>query len=336
MDDLRLWLRLKLTKGLGERSIKKLYESFGSPEGILSARYEDLREIVGDGRARSLLKGNGVNDELVEKICKVTQRLGARVLTLGDDSYPVQLRDLPDPPPLLFVLGELEDTKFFGLVGTRKPTPYTLSFVEDFVKEAVGNGYAVVSGGANGVDAKAHLSAIENSGYTVCILGFGLLKARGGIFERLKRSSCALITEFLPHEPGDRHTFPKRNRLISALSEFILIPEAGRKSGSLITANYAVGMGKKVYVHIGIGRSPNWEGCYRLLREGKAELIRDHRDVFGDRAYEENPLIEFLRTPRSLEEIKAHLGLEEGEVLALLTRMELEGKVRRLGSFYSS
>jgi len=196
------------------------------------------------------------------------------VLTLEDDGYPSALRSLNDPPPLIFLSGSLKDPPLVGVVGTRKPTNYTLNFIEELVGMAVSRGYGVVSGGAVGVDSHAHLSAVKNSGYTLCILGFGLLKARGRIFDRIREAGGSLVSEFLPHERGDRYTFPKRNRLIAALSEFVVIPEASGKSGSLITAKYAVDQGKKVYVHIGIGRSSNWDGCYRLLSEDSEESGR--------------------------------------------------------------
>ena len=114
-----------------------------------------------------------------------------------------------------------------------------------------------------------------------------------------------------------------------------MVPEAGAKSGALITAGYAHSYGKKVYVHIGIGSSPNWEGCYRLLKEGKAEPVRGPEDVFGAQR-KEGELEEFLKTPRSLAEVASFLEKDTGETLSLLTKLEMEGRVKRVGPFYTS
>ncbi|EDP76292.1 DNA-processing protein DprA [Hydrogenivirga sp. 128-5-R1-1] len=336
MGSFELWLRLKLTKGVGEITLYRLYKTFGGAENILSADYKDLKGCVGESRARAILSGD-FDEKVYEEVLRAVESGSIYVITLEDEEYPSALKRIKDPPPLVFLRGSLRKLPLVGIVGTRKPTPYTLNFVEELVSMAVSRGYGVVSGGAAGVDSKAHLSAVENSGYTLCILGFGILKARGKVFESISESGGALLSEFLPHERGDRHTFPKRNRLIAALSEFIVVPEAGGSSGSLITADHAVKQGKKVYAHIGIGRSSSWDGCYRLVREGKAELIKDGSHVFGVKENSESePLLEFLRIPRSLDDVKTFLGVDDSEALKLLTELELEGKIKRLGSFFSS
>ncbi|RLJ71304.1 DNA processing protein [Hydrogenivirga caldilitoris] len=336
MEKVDLWLRLKLTKGLGDRTLAKLYRFFGDAERIVSANFDELKSLIGEKKANALVKGE-YDREIFSRLLDTIERHSLKVMTIEDDTYPEHFRTLQDPPALLFLKGNLRELPLFGIVGTRKPTPYTLSFIEDLVKLGLSKGYGIVSGGAPGVDSKSHESAIENGGYTVCVLGYGILKARGSVFKRIEDAGGALLTEFLPHEPGSRHTFPRRNRLIAALSEFLVIPEAGKGSGSMITAGYAFEQGKRVYVHIGIGRSPNWEGCYQLLREGKATLIKDGFDLFGHSGGEgKNDLIDFLKVPRSLEDIRDFLKLSEGETLALLTKMEIEGKVKRMGAFYLS
>ena len=242
---------------------------------------------------------------------------------------------LEDPPPVLFYRGELRECPLVGVVGTRKPNSYTHKFVKDIVRDSLASGYGVVSGGAVGVDTWAHEETIKNSGYGVCILGFGLLKARGSLFERLLKSNGVLISELMPYESGDKFTFPKRNRLIAGMSEFLIVPEAGSKSGALITARYAHKLGKKVFVHIGIGRSSNWDGCYKLLKEGTAEILKDGSDIFGE-SREDTPLEEFLKTPRTISEVAEFLGCGESQAIETLTTLELEGKVHRIGALFSS
>jgi len=271
----------------------------------------------------------------VEKILNFVAKEALGYLTPESEKYPRRLFDLPDPPPLLFYRGIWREIPLVAVVGTRRPATYTLSFTEDTVRKLVASGYGIVSGGAAGVDSLAHVSAVKNSGYTLCVLGFGLSKARGNLFRRIEESGGALLSEFLPQEEGSRYSFPKRNRLIAALSDFLILPQAGARSGALITARWASALGRKVFVHIGIGKSPHWEGCYTLVREGKGELLRDVEDLLG--FGEGDPdLIAFLKTPRSLEEIMEFTAREYGEVCALLTELELQGKVRRIGALFCS
>ena len=335
MDKLYSWLILKSIEGIGERSIKKLWERFKSAERILNANMEELKSVLDKGKARAVLERRGLKEGDIERILKAVEREGVEFTTLEDERYPESLKSIPDPPPVLFHRGVLKDFPLFGLVGPRKPTGYSLGWTERVVGEGVRAGWGVVSGGAPGIDSKAHLSAVEKGGYTLCILGFGILKATSSLFRKIEKSNGVLISEFDPEERGDRYTFPKRNRLIAGLSEFLVIPEAGSKSGALITANYAYAYRKKVYVHIGIGSSPSWEGCYRLLKEGKADPVRDAEDIFTTQK-KGDELHEFLKTPRSLQEIASFLRKDSKGTLSLLTELEMEGKIRRVGPFYTS
>ncbi len=337
MDDLERWLVLRSVRGLGERKLKKLLSLFGSSEGILNAQYSVLQDAVGERTARALKDLEGVNPHRVRDVLRTVEREGLGYLTMDGERYPGRLLDLPDPPPVLFYRGVLRDVPLAAVVGPRRPTPYTLSFTRDTVSALVGAGYGVVSGGAVGVDSTAHLTAVENSGYTVCVLGCGLLKARGRLFRRVESAGGLLLSEFLPEEEGSKHTFPKRNRVIASLCTFLVLPEAGVGSGALITARYAARLGRRVFIHIGIGRSPAWEGCYTLLREGVGELLRDVGEILNaSTGHSGDPLLEFLRTPRSFEEIMAFTSASYEEVCALLTELELAGKVRRLGSLFSA
>ncbi len=334
MDKLYRWLLLRNVKGVGERTLKVLWEKLGSSENILTASLSDLEEIVGRTKARAIHTLVGTDPKRVEDTIRLLEREGIRALTLEDEYYPRAFRRIPDPPPVVFYRGRISDTSLVGIVGARKPTSYSLVFTEELAKKAVSAGYGVVSGGARGIDSKAHIGAIESSGYTLCVLGFGILKARGGIFERILSSGGCLISEFLPEEEADKFTFPKRNRLIAVLSEMVIIPEAGAKSGALITANYAVSYGVPLYVHIGIGRSPNWEGCYRLVKEGKAQLFRDPEELFSSKVCPEDDLLGFLQVPRTLDEILTFAGKSATEVMNKLLSLEVEGKIKKTGAYY--
>ncbi len=334
MEKLRLWLILSQMKGLGERTIKKLWEAFGSPEGILQASHDDLRAVVGERRATLIVRREGVNEEEIERTLKLVYEEGLKAVTLEDEDYPPRLREIPDPPPILFYRGDIRRIKLAGIVGSRRATPYTLNWVRSLVRDMVSHGWGVVSGGARGVDSTAHLSAVEEGGYTVCILGFGLLKAEGFLFRKIEEGGGLVMSEFLPDQQGSGFTFPKRNRIIAALSEFVVVPEAGAKSGALITAEYALRYKRRVYVHIGIGNSSSWDGCYDLIEKG-ARPIKDSSHIIniGD---DTDELTEFLKTPRLFEEVVAFMNLSREEVMKKLVDLEIEGRVRRIGSYFVS
>ena len=344
MDRLYGWLVLRSVRGLGEASIKRLYETFGSAERVLSSDLVSLSDVVGKTKAYAILKRRGVDRKSIGEVIKVVEREGLDYVSIEDPEYPESLLELKDPPPVLFFRGSLKDLPLVGVVGTRNPTSYTELLVEELVKDIVEEGFGIVSGGAVGVDSKAHESAIEYGGYTLCVLGYGLMRARHYLVKRIDDGGGAIVSEFLPYERGDRFTFPKRNRIIAILSNFLVVPEAGAKSGALITANISRSYGRRVFVHIGIGRSSNWDGCYRLLREGKAVVFKDAGDITGHHREESvvsqeedtDPLLEFLEPPRTFEEILEFLSVPNHEVMSLLTTYELEGKVRRQGAMYMS
>ena len=332
MDRLYNWLILSSIKGVGEKSLKVLYDRFGSAEEILSLSESELLPIVGKTKARAIHSREGIDERTIEKVIKVVEREGIKVTTLEEDTYPSKLHEIPDPPPILFYRGNISIPYSAGVVGARKPNAYTLRWVEDLVSGLSNKGIGVVSGGAQGVDRCAHEKAISMGLHTTCVLGFGILQAKGSLFDAILRSGGLILSEFLPNRGGDKFTFPKRNRIIAALSEFLVVPEASSKSGSLITARYAMEYGKKVYVHIGIGKSSSWDGCYKLLEEG-AKLVKDHSHILGV-PQASSGLEEFLRTPRTLEEIADYMNVSPQEAMVRLTDLELEGKVKRMGSFF--
>ncbi len=336
LDSLYKWLVISGVKGLGNKTLKTLFNNLGSAERILTAEEARLIKILGETRAKSLLAREGVNEKEIKRVLGLVEKEGINFVTLESENYPQKLIDIEDPPPVVFYRGELKNVPLAGIVGTRKPTGYTVGLVKSTASKVVRAGMGVVSGGAKGVDWLAHEGAVESGGFTVCILGYGILKTPGYILNRLEKSNAVLLSEFPPLKSADRYTFPKRNRLIAAMGEFIFIPEAGAKSGSLITANYALKYGKKVYVHIGIGSSDSWEGCYRLLKEGKAEIVKDIEEVLKTTAFGGDNLINFLKTPRTVEELMEHTGKSYQEVNMFLTQLEIEGKVRKLGSHYQA
>lgn len=331
MESFRPWLELKLIRGLGERSIKKLVDSLGSPEEVLSADKTTLEGIVGPKRAEAIVKREGVDVRKAERIEKLVEREGIEVIPLSDSRYPRKLRSVPDPPPLLFLWGELKEVPLVGIVGPRRPSNYTLSLVDTLVSEFLDAGYGTVSGGASGVDMRVHTSTLERSGYTVCVLGSGLLRAGREHLKLLERGGSVLLSEMLPEEGASKYSFPRRNRIIAGLSEFLVIPEAGPRSGSLITASHADRYKRKVYVHVKEGE--RWEGCRELARSGVAVPFDEVSEITGGKG---EGLLDFLKTPRTFDEVVSFLGGDFEKAVRVLTELELEGRLKKEGPYYSS
>ena len=331
MDRLFFWLTLRAISGLGEKSIKKLYQYYKDPQLILNAKEGELSLLVGPSKAKAIKEKNLSFDP--EEVLKVVEKEGIKWVTLEDEDYPLRLREIEDPPPVLFYRGQLKQVSYFGVVGTRNPEAYSIRYLKNLVKFLVEKGYAIASGGARGIDILSHRFCIESGSYTVCLLGMGLLQMPEGIQKIILPNGCVL-SELLPWEKADRHTFPRRNRLISGISDGVFVVEAGENSGALITAYYAKEQGRPVYVHVGYGASERWEGCIQLVNEGMAKLIgRLEKFEVGEKKTED-PILLALGAPKTLTELAQLLQMEEKQLSKKLTIYEMEGLIYRSGPYY--
>ncbi|GAB6066282.1 DNA-processing protein DprA [Aquifex pyrophilus] len=311
------YLRLKDTRGVGETTIKKIINAFGSIENIEESQ---LEKLLGRVKAERILLSLSSERRYEENLLKSLEK-GLRFITIEDKDYPELLREIKDPPPVIFYTG----AKPFigvGIVGTRKPSEISLRFVEKVVKE---EGKPVISGGARGIDMKAHESALNLGIPTTVVLGYGMLKRERRIEKLLDRGRVSLVSEFLPWEEGSKYTFPKRNRIIAGLSERLYVAEAGRRSGALITAEYAYKYGREILVFVGDERSERWEGCLELVREGKAHIYDDVR---------KEKILDFLKVPRTFDEIKEFLERDVKSVSSLIAKLIINGKVVQEGAYY--
>ncbi|WP_448587278.1 DNA-processing protein DprA [Thermocrinis sp.] len=331
MDYLFYWLILKAITGLGERSIKKLYSYYKNPKLILEAEEKELASFVGESRARAIREKRLSFEP--EEVIKAIQKEGIKAVALSDEDYPLRLREIEDPPPVLFYRGELKQASFFGVVGTRNPDRYSVGYTKELVSHLVSKGYAIASGGARGIDAISHKFCIDQGGYTVCVLGMGILTVPDSLQSFILRGG-ALVSEFLPWDKADRHTFPRRNRLISGLSEAVFVVEAGENSGALITAYYAKEQGKPVYVHVGYGASERWDGCIKLVNEGVAKLVGRLSNFKIEEKAIEDPILMALSTPKTLSELSQMLGMEEKELSKKMGLYIAEGLVYSMGAYY--
>jgi len=205
------------------------------------------------------------------------------ILTLHDPAYPALLKEIADPPPLLFVRGDpaVLSRPQLGIVGSRNPTPGGRSLAEDFARSLSRCGLVVTSGMALGIDAAGHRGALRGGGTTLAVAGTGpdrIYPARHRDLARAIVEQGAIISEFAPGTPALPSNFPRRNRIISGLSLGVLVVEAACRSGSLITARLAAEQGREVFALPGSIHNPLARGCHHLIRQG-AKLVEDIEDI---------------------------------------------------------
>lgn len=293
----RALLRLTLTPGLGPVLIGRLIESLGTPALVLSANEHALRRVkgIGDDRARTICRGLAESERLAEAELRSAERLNARLIGLTDVEYPPLLRQIPDPPPILYIRGRLDhaalDQYPFAIVGSRSCTQYGIEQAERFAMGLAQSGLTIVSGGARGIDTAAHRAALRVKGRTLVVLGCGLAHCyppdNQDLFDTIAgdadtEPSGAIISELPLNTPPTAENFPARNRIISGLSLGVLVIEAGRKSGALITARVAVeDHGREVFALPARVDSAASFGSLDLLKSGGAAMATHPDDILS-------------------------------------------------------
>ena len=282
----KYWVVLNMITGVGALRAKKLLERFGSLEGIFTAQGRELEQVEGIGKeiAERIRRWRETAD--VEKELELVKKYGATVLTLGDEEYPERLKEIYDPPIVLYVRGELSlrDENAIAIVGTRYPSFYGRTITEDLSKKLAMRGFTIVSGMARGIDSAAHRGALAVKGKTIAVLGCGVdtvYPPENGKLMKEIINSGAVVSEFPMGTKPDRGNFPRRNRIISGLSLGVIVVEAAKSSGSLITANQALEQGREVFAVPGKVDSPKSYGTHRLIKEG-AKLVQDVDDVIEE------------------------------------------------------
>jgi len=366
-QELKAWLRLTLTPGVGNTTARRLLTAFGSAQAIFEQSSSTLQKLGTDKLASAL---RGEPPDLAAQLQATLDWLQAgddrRVVVLGDAAYPAPLLDIEDPPLMLYMLGTLAShadnaskaiANSLAIVGSRNPTPQGESNARQFARAFGSAGICVVSGLALGIDGAAHDGAMLGGGETIAVVGTGLdrvyPKRHLALAHRIAQQGM-LISEFPIGTPPLTANFPRRNRIISGLSRGTLVVEAALQSGSLITARLAAEQGKEVFAIPGSIHSPQSRGCHALIKQG-AKLVEVAQDVLeelklapagsgtaldapqpqaeGDAASSapEDPLLSALGFDAvSLDALLARTGLDTAHLQAQLLELELDGQVVRL------
>jgi len=351
-----VWLALQMTPGLGNVACKNLLDKFDRPEEIFQASISDLTEVEG---VRNEAARNIVNMELPidpSKELKRVEECGARIIPFLDPSYPVALREIHDPPILLYLKGKDIPKKavFIGVVGSRHPTPYGVKSAEKIGQGLGRRGLGVVSGMARGIDSAAHWGCLAGRGFTIAVLGTGIdityPASNKKLADKIIREG-AVISEFPLGTPPEPKNFPIRNRIISGLSQGVVVVEATKKSGSLITASLALEQGREVFAVPGSIHSFKSTGCHFLIKQG-ARLIENSDDILDELGlnydyapktdtFKEGPLPHMDESekavfdligdyPVHIDQISRQGNLPPGKAASILMRMELKGIIRQL------
>jgi len=361
-----LWLALRLTPQLGARRAVDLIEKFGSPGAIFQLESRDLEGAgLPAGVARSIEAGSVIDDALEQQ--RLLRSTGTEIVTYFDDRYPALLKQIYDPPLVMFARGRVEllEGPNVAIVGTRRPSAYGTTVADRFSRELSDAGVTIVSGMARGIDTAAHKATLAVAGKTVAVLGCGVdviyPAENKNLAAQIARDGL-LLSEYPMRTPGYPQNFPVRNRIVSGLSHGVMIVEGAQYSGSAITARLALDQGREVFAVPGNITSKQSWGPNLLIRQG-ARLVQEPSDVLCDLPLEarqklrasgrqkllmpeneaEHPM-QALRAkvmqalpydvPLAMDELiqKLNTGgmVSTSELIAILFDLELEGIVRQM------
>jgi DNA processing protein len=354
-------IALNMLPTMGPVRLRRLLEVFETPEKILTAKRDQLRQVEGVGNdvAEQIVTWESIVD-LGAELARIRD-FGATVITQDSPEYPESLRQIHSPPIVLYVWGEIldRDRHAIGVIGARRTTHYGLESAKKLSYQIAYAGLTVISGLARGIDTAAHQGALAAKGRTIAVIGSGLLEIyppeNRALAEKIRNGNGAVVSEFSMQIQPDRQTFPMRNRIISGWSHGILVVEAGLNSGALITASQALEQGRSVYAVPGHINAPSAMGSNRLIQQG-AKLVASANDILDDlqillpdtapsadaavrpvpelstderRVYD---AIESAETP--IDRIASKCDLPTGTVSSTLLRLELKRLVKQLPGKY--
>ena len=355
MIDKRYWIGFNLIKGIGAVRMQALIQHFGDLEVAWNAPPIDLaRAGLGLKVIERILQARKSVD--LDKLWAKIEAQGIKILTWEDEAYPQRLKEIDQPPPVLYIRGDyLPDDLFaVAIVGTRRVTAYGRQIAEELAAYLASNGITVVSGLARGVDAIAHQTVLKAGGRTIGVLGSGVDKIyppeHRGLAEKMMESG-AIISDYAPGTPPDASNFPPRNRIISGLSLAVVVIEAGETSGALITAEFAAEQGREVFAVPGSILAPQSKGTNKLIQNGALPLLsvndlmqaldltrmseqKAARRIIPADETEARLMKVLSEEPLHVDEIRNQTELPIEKVSATLALMELKGMVRQVGGMH--
>jgi len=358
LENILSWFHLKGVPGIGNHLFKRLIDRFGSPETVFQASRAELIEVEGvSSRLADALKTSRPPESALTEMATASAR-GYRFIVLADPRYPFLLKQIPDPPPYLYVRGDLDGCeRSMAVVGSRNATAYGLDMARHISSDLARLGFTVVSGMALGIDAAAHEGALSGGGRTVAVLGSGLDKLYPAQHRRLSEriAACgAVVSEFPLQADPEAHHFPIRNRIISGMCLGTVVVEATKNSGSLITARLAAEQNREVFAVPGSIQSFKSMGTHTLIKQG-AKLVENVQDILDELgmsagdihagaeggagtndaaqrlAGEEARVFKALGPyPVHIDELVRRLAIDAGRLSAILLQLELKGIVQQL------
>lgn len=337
MDTREALVALNMVEGVGPVRVRQLLEHFADASAILGAPKHHLAQVRGVGAETAEAISNWEKDVDLTGELKRISDFGCRILTQQDEEYPELLRQIYDPPVVLYIKGKLtaQDKNAVAIVGSRMTSHYGLEVARKLGYQLAYVGVTVVSGGARGIDTAAHQGALNAKGRPVVVLGTGINLVvppeNNELFERVAANG-AVITQFPFNRQADRQSFPIRNRIVAGMTLGTVVVEANLTSGALITANFATEYGRQVFAVPGRIDSPRSKGCHDLIKQG-AKLCEGAEDILSEFEY----LFPTSNRPPSASEtgVLPALTLSENEqkVYDLLSNEELsiDDVIRRSG-----
>ena len=356
-ETLRHWLAMIRAPQIGPATFYSLLRQFTEPEAVFKASRPTLEKL--GLRPDTVAYLREPDWEQIDADLNWLDQPGAQILLPNDSDYPPLLKAIPDPPPLLFVLGDVAalGQKQLAMVGSRHPTPAGRETAYDFAQYLAANGVVITSGLALGIDGASHEGALAGGGLTVAVAGTGLDRvypARHRDLAHRIGENGALVSEFPPGTPPVASNFPRRNRIISGLSMGVLVVEAALRSGSIITARAAIEQGREVFAVPGSIHNPQARGCNSLIRQG-AKLVETATDIFEELGGFAAPMREELNTahavsdhaldseykrvlesvghePTAVDTVVQRSGLTTDAVCSMLLVLELQGLIASTSS----
>jgi DNA processing protein len=351
-DDLRFWVGFSKVAGIGPARLRILLDYYGNMEAAWHANPGELRAIGLDRRSvKNLVKVRHSID--LETELEKLEKLGVSALTWESADYPKPLKNIADPPPILYVRGNLvpQDEWALAVVGTRRATTYGRECTRMLVRGLVEGGVTVISGLAYGIDTEAHKTAINSGGRTVAVLGCGIdiiYPAENRKLSRAIIENGAIVSEYPLGTNPESGNFPRRNRIISGLSLGVLVVEGTIQSGARITADYALEQGREVFAVPGSILRKSGSGPNHLIQNGaklvthandileelNLTMITQHaeaRAIIPDNEIEATLLKQLSAEPIHVDQLGQATGLAAADIASTLTMMELKGMARQVG-----